>query len=79
MLCQLVLWQKCYVKNVVSIFAAFSLLCCIGKIIIYAQDYMWHWQNYMWHWRIHLLTFAFELFLDMTLAWDPTFIKCPMS
>ena len=46
---------------------------------MYAQDYMWHWQNYKWHWQIHLLTFTIELFLDMTLAYDPTFIEYPLS
>ena len=50
-----------------------------AKSFIYSQDYMWHWQNYMWYWQIHLLTFTIELILDMTLAWDPTFIKYPMN
>ena len=46
--------------------------------MLYLQNHsltMWHWQNYMWHRQIRLSTFTIELFLDMTLAWDPTFIK----
>ena len=34
-------------------------------------------QNYMRHWQIYLLTFTMKLFLDMALAWDPTFTKYP--
>ena len=53
-------------------------ICCVQFAMLYWQNHsfmpkiMWHWQNYMWHWQIHLLTFTMELFLDMTLAWDPT-------
>ena len=46
-----------------------------AKSFIYAQDYMWHGQNYLRHLQIYLLTFTIGLFLDMTLAWDPTFIR----
>ena len=56
--------------------------CCVQFAMLYLQNpsfvlkiIMWHWQDYMWHWQIHLSTFTIELFLDMTLAWDPTFIK----
>ena len=64
-LCQFLLRSVCYV-----VFA---------KSFIYAQDHMWHWQNYMWHSQIHLLTLIIELFLDMTQAWNPAFIKYPLN
>ena len=59
--------------------------CCVQFAMLYLQNHSFMlkiiyvaWQKYMWHCQIQLLTFTIELFLDMTLAWDPTFIKYPI-
>ena len=66
------------IAHSVSIFVAFSLLCCICKFSFMLKILYVAWQKYMWHCHFQLLTFTIVLFLDMTLAWDPTFIKYPI-
>ena len=59
--------------------------CCVQFAMLYLRNHSFMlkilyvaWQKYMWHFEFQLLTFTIELFLDMTLAWDPTFIKYPI-
>ena len=58
--------------------------CCVQFAMLYLQKHSSCSRLFMlpckimWHCQIQLLTFTFELFSDMTLAWDPTVIKYPI-
>ena len=71
----LITWAKIALS--VSISVASSLICCIFKIIHIFIHNMWYFKNYRFIFGL-LMIVTMELFLDSTLAWDPTFIKYPM-